>query len=236
MPLTNKLVLAFLLVTMVPLGMIIGVLHYTFVKHAERQVGTRLEDSVIQVGKSMNEFMFSCVRGVKDLAEDSELSSGDSDVIHLQLSRYIRSFPFFTEIMLVDVHGVVIASSSAPEVGTSLFTRFENTRDEFEQALHRAPGYVYINDLSVMSGSLRPLVAASKLRDVNLGIQMLTAVRDAAPKGRRARRQHRDRPLARFAERPQTKCPGRWVRLVAGWRGLDPDDHRSAGAFTLYAS
>ena len=35
MSLTKKLVLAFLLVTMVPLGAIIGVLHYTFVKHAK---------------------------------------------------------------------------------------------------------------------------------------------------------------------------------------------------------
>jgi hypothetical protein len=45
--------------------------------------------------------------------------------------------------MLVDVHGTVIASSSTPEVGTSFFTRFDDARDEFEQALHRALGYVY---------------------------------------------------------------------------------------------
>jgi hypothetical protein len=38
---------------------IIGVLHHTFVKHAEEQVGTRLEDSVIHAGKSVDEFMFS---------------------------------------------------------------------------------------------------------------------------------------------------------------------------------
>ena len=54
MSLTKKLVLAFLLVTVVPLGAIIAILDYTFVKHAEKQVGTRLEDSVIQVGKSMD--------------------------------------------------------------------------------------------------------------------------------------------------------------------------------------
>ena len=119
MSLTKKLVLAFLLVTMVPLGAIIGVLHYTFVKHAEEQVGTRLEDSVIQVGKSVDEFMFSCIRGMKDLAEDPELSSGDRDVTHKQLSRYIHSFPYFGEVMLVDAHGTVIASSSPSKVGTS---------------------------------------------------------------------------------------------------------------------
>jgi hypothetical protein len=62
MSLTRKLVLAFLLVTMIPLGTVIGLLYYTFVKHAEEQVGTRLEDNVIQVGNSMDEFMFGCIR------------------------------------------------------------------------------------------------------------------------------------------------------------------------------
>ena len=140
MALTKKLVLAFLLVTMVPLGAIIGVLHYTFVEHAEGQVGARLEDSVTQRGKSVDEFMFSCIRGMKDLAEDSELSSGDSDATHKHLSRYIHSFPYFDEVMLVDAQGTVIASSSPPEVGTSLFTRFDDTWHEFEQALHSSAG------------------------------------------------------------------------------------------------
>jgi two-component system sensor histidine kinase/response regulator len=178
--LTKKLVLAFLLVTMIPLGAIIGFLYYTFAQHAEEQVGTRLEDSVIQVGKSVDEFMFSCIRGMKDLAGDSELSSGDPDVIHKQLSRYIHSFPYFVEVMLVDAQGTVIASSSQLEVGKSLFTRFDNTRDDFEQALHSAPGYVYISDLNEIPETLRRVVAAGKLRDMDLGIQLLTAVQDAA--------------------------------------------------------
>jgi two-component system, sensor histidine kinase and response regulator len=177
MPLTNKLVLAFLLVTMIPLSTIIAVLHYSFVKHAEGQVGTRLEDSVIQVGKSVDEFMSSCIRGMKDLSEDTELTSGDRDLMHKQLSRYIHSFPYFGELMLVDAHGMVISSSSRAQVGTSFFTRFVNTRDQFDQALHRAPGYVFINDLS---DPLRRTVAAGKFHDVNLDIQMLTAVKDAA--------------------------------------------------------
>jgi signal transduction histidine kinase/ActR/RegA family two-component response regulator len=179
MSLTKKLVLAFLLVTMVPLCAIIGVLHYTFVKHAEAQVGTRLEDSVTQVGKSMDEFMFSCIRGMKDLAEDPELTSGDPDIIQNQLSRYIQSFPYFGEAMLVDADGTVIASSSPSKVGSSLFTRFDDTRDEFGQALHRSPGAVYISDLSQIPEPLRRRLAAGKLFDQNLDIQMLTAVQDA---------------------------------------------------------
>jgi PAS domain S-box-containing protein len=180
MALIKKLVLAFLLVSMVPLGAIIGVLHYTFVEHAEGQVGARLEDSVIQRGKSVDEFMFSCIRGMQDLAKDSELSSGDSAAILKHLSRYIHSFRYFGEVMLVDAQGMVIASSSPPEVGTSLFTRFDDTWHEFEQALHSSAGVVYISDLNEIPEPLRRVAAAGKLRDVDLDIQMLTAVQDAA--------------------------------------------------------
>jgi two-component system sensor histidine kinase/response regulator len=176
MSLTKKLVLAFLLVTMVPIGAIIGVLHYTFGRHAEEQVGKLLEGDVIQVGKSVDEFMFSCIRGMKDLAEDPELNSGDADVIDKQLSRYIHSFPYFREVMIVDTHGKVIASSSPGEVGTSLFTRFDDTRGKFEQALQRAPGYVDISDLNEIPESLRRMFATGRVTRMNLGIQMLTAV------------------------------------------------------------
>jgi hypothetical protein len=94
-PLTKKLVVAFLLVTMIPLSAIIGLLLYTFVKHAEEQVGTRLEDSVIQVGKGVDEFMLSCIRGMKDLAEDSELSSGDRAAIGKHFIQVRPLFPLF---------------------------------------------------------------------------------------------------------------------------------------------
>ena len=62
----HQLVLA-LLVTLVPLGVIIWVAHRTFVEQAERQVGGQLENSVAQVGKSMDEFMLKCTRELKSL-------------------------------------------------------------------------------------------------------------------------------------------------------------------------
>ena len=43
MSLTKKLVLAFLLVTLIPLGVVIWISHRTFSDQAEQQIGTRLE-------------------------------------------------------------------------------------------------------------------------------------------------------------------------------------------------
>jgi hypothetical protein len=79
MSLTKKLILAFLLVTVVPLGVVIWVSHWTFLKYAERQVGTRLEDSVVQVGRGMDEFMLDRIRDMQAIATEPELSSGDRD-------------------------------------------------------------------------------------------------------------------------------------------------------------
>ena len=60
MSLTQKLVLTFLLVTLIPIAVIIWVSRQTLLEQAQQQIGTRLEDSVVQVGKSMDEFMFNC--------------------------------------------------------------------------------------------------------------------------------------------------------------------------------
>jgi two-component system sensor histidine kinase/response regulator len=178
MSLTRKLVLAFLLVTMIPLGTVIGLLYYTFVKHAEEQVGTRLEDNVIQVGKSMDEFMFGCIRETKDFAEDSDLISGDRDAAQKQLSRDIYSFPYFGEVMLVDTHGMVTASSSASAAGTSLFSRFDDSRNEFEQALHSPPATVWVSAVANPPEHLHRADADGHPANVALRIQMLTPVQD----------------------------------------------------------
>jgi hypothetical protein len=48
MSLAKKLILAFLLMTVVPLGVIIWVSHRTLVEQAHQQIGTRLEDSLMR--------------------------------------------------------------------------------------------------------------------------------------------------------------------------------------------
>jgi PAS domain S-box-containing protein len=58
MSLTKKLVLALSLVTLIPLGVIL-VSHRTFVRQARQRIGTRLEDCVVEVGRSVDEFMFN---------------------------------------------------------------------------------------------------------------------------------------------------------------------------------
>ena len=156
---SKKLILAFLLVTLVPLGVIIWVSHRTFVEQAEQQIGARLEDNVVQVGRGIDEFMFNCIRDVKSLAADPALSPGDHELTAEHLSHFTYSFPYFDQVMLVDTQGGIVASSYSPSVGESLFTHFNNTRNEFELALHGPPGSVYISDLTDASEPLGQVLA-----------------------------------------------------------------------------
>ena len=145
MSLTKKFVLTFLLVTLIPIGVIIWVSRQTLVEQAQQQIGTRLEDSVVQVGKSMDEFMFNSIHNIQTMAADPDMSLGNLDIANRDLARLTYSFSFFDQVMLVNPQGVIIASSDSSSLGESLFTDFANTRNEFEMALRARPGSVYVS-------------------------------------------------------------------------------------------
>jgi hypothetical protein len=179
-PLTQKLVLAFLLVTVVPLGVIIWVSHHTVFEQAERQIGTQLEDSVMQVGKHMDEFMLTRTSALKSLVIDPDLSSGNPELIDKQLSSFVYSFPDFNEVLLADPYGRVIASSYKPNVGKLLFALFENTQDQFELACQGSPGSVYFSGVTNVSERLREAAAQGRLDNVAMDIHMFTVIKDGA--------------------------------------------------------
>jgi hypothetical protein len=124
MSLTKKLVLTFLLVTLIPIGVINWVSRETLVEQAQRQMGTRLEDSVVQIGKSMDEFMFNSIHHVEAMAANPDLSSGNLNVANGDLARLADAFSYFDRVMLVNPQGVIIAASDSSGLGESLFTHF----------------------------------------------------------------------------------------------------------------
>jgi PAS domain S-box-containing protein len=179
MSLTKKLVLGFLLVTLIPLDVIIWVSHRTFVQQAQQQIGTRLEESAVEAGRSIDEFMLSCIRDLKSLAAGPHLDSGDYNLRDEHLSRFTYSFPYFDQAMLVDIEGGIVASSYRPSVGESLFTHFPNTRAEFELALHSPAGSVSISDLADISEPGQAAAGGGQSQ-TPLAMQMLEPVQDSS--------------------------------------------------------
>jgi PAS domain S-box-containing protein len=166
--------------TLVPLGVIVWVSRRTFVDQAEHQIGTRLEDSAVLVGRSIDNFMINCVRGLRSLEAEPDLSTGDHALRDEQLSHFTYLFPYFDQVLLADTQGQIVASSNSLSAGKSLFTYLENTRDEFKQALQGPPGSVYISDPTVVSEPLRKATADGNLTSRFLNIQMLAPVQDGA--------------------------------------------------------
>jgi PAS domain S-box-containing protein len=178
MSLTKKLVLTFLLMTLVPLGVVIWVSRQTLVEQAQEQFGTRLKDSVVQVGKSMDEFMFNSIHNVQTMAANPDMCLGDLNIVNGDLARLTYSFSYFDQVMLVNPQGAIIASSDSTNLGRSLFTDFANTRNEFELAFRARPGSAYV----CLSDALIPLIhsAAEEGRSNRLlSIQILVPVQDS---------------------------------------------------------
>ena len=59
-------------------------------------------------------------------------------------------------------------------------THFENTRDEFEQAIHSPPGSVFISDWADVSTRLSKPTAGRRPTNRLLNVQMLAPVQDSA--------------------------------------------------------
>ena len=164
--------------TLIPLGVIIWVSHQTLVEQAQKQIGARLKDSVVQVGKSMDEFMFNSIRNIQTLAVNPDMSLENLDAADRDLARLTYSFSFFDEVMLVNPQGVVIASSDSSSLGESIFTHFANTRDGFELALRGGPGFVYVSNSGDGVESLSQAGADEQSKRL-LDIQITVPVQDS---------------------------------------------------------
>jgi PAS domain S-box-containing protein len=178
MSLTKKFVLTFLLVTLIPIGVIVFVSRQTLVEQAEQQIGTRLEDSAVQVGKSMDEFMFNSIRNIQTMAANPDMGSGNLGVANGDLARLTYSFSFFDQVMLVNSQGVIIASSDSTTLGRSLFTDFAHIRNDFEIAFRAGPGSAYVS-LTDAPEPLSHIAAETHRNDRFLNIQILVPVQDS---------------------------------------------------------
>ena len=152
--------------------MVIWVSRQTLVEQAQQLIGTQLKDSVVQVGKSMDEFMFNSLRNVQTMAANPDLSLRDLNEANRDLARLTYSFSFFDQVMLVNPQGVIIASSDSASLGQSLFTDFANTRNEFEMAVRARPGSAYVS-LTDASKPSNDTTAEERRSKRLLGIQSL---------------------------------------------------------------
>ena len=178
MSLTNKFILTFLLVTLIPIGIIILVARQNIAEHSQQEVGIRLEDSVVQVRKGMDEFLSNSIHNIQTMAANPDLNLSNLDSANRDLARLTYSFSYFAQVMMVNRVGVIIASSDDTSIGVSLFRDFPNTRSEFALAFAARSGSAYLS-MTDPSGPPNPAVTKDRQGNRLLQIQILAPVKDS---------------------------------------------------------
>ncbi|MFL5401816.1 MAG: response regulator [Gemmatimonadales bacterium] len=152
MQLRPKLLLAFLLVSILPLA-VLGVLVYrSTVRHTERLVGHRLQANVVQVADAIDELMRDCTEDMHRFGGTRLFARGRPADISTELRLETSARPFYSQLLYVDAAGLVLAASDGAIVGRRLLELHPDLADEFRQALAGVPGEAYISDLSDTTG------------------------------------------------------------------------------------
>ena len=94
MSLSRKLLLAFVILAIGPLAAVILVFRLTFAPKAEWMVGGRLQDNAVQTARAVGNFMLTCLRDFKALAEAVELlrDSHSPATISSRLARHTYAY------------------------------------------------------------------------------------------------------------------------------------------------
>src|SRR5688500_6123384 len=124
------------------------VVHDIASRQAEDVDGTRLEDNVRRAGEVIDEFVMTCARDAQATA-NALTGSHTGPVNRSQLlSALVETYPYLTELNVVDRAGRVLESSSANNTGHSLYATYPELEPHVAQAFASARGEVTISDLS----------------------------------------------------------------------------------------
>jgi signal transduction histidine kinase/CheY-like chemotaxis protein len=143
----RQLLLILVLVGVLPL-LIAGTIVFALsVRQGEDLVGSHLEDNVQRVGQTIDDFVMNAMQDAR--ASALALSArvyGNGPSARL-LARLGETYPYFSELMVVDREGAIVASLRGPKVGESLLASHDELWPHLQSAFAGTAGQVYISDL-----------------------------------------------------------------------------------------
>jgi methyl-accepting chemotaxis protein len=147
--LRNKLVLAFLLVSVIPLVIVSVGLYFQTTREARRVVVESLKDANGSVATALNTFMNQrCGDALTwaslDSMRESIVVSEVRDKAAQQLKDFMKYYGAYEAILLLDANGVCIVSNRADLVGRDFAKEFS-----FTKAMKGKPGRVAVSNAGV---------------------------------------------------------------------------------------
>jgi hypothetical protein len=140
MRLRPKLLIAFLSLTMLPLGLLGVMLYRSTVLHTERLIGRRLKDNVLQAAEAIDGFMGDRVEDMRFFSQSAAFVGGRPSAISAQLGLDVTAHPFYSQLLYVGARGRVLAASDSASVGKQLLDLHPDLADEARGAAADAPG------------------------------------------------------------------------------------------------
>jgi PAS domain S-box-containing protein len=168
MTLRGKLVLAFVAVTAIPFLALVWMLSISTIRQSETFVGARLQDSVSQAARLIDQFMISSLREMKAFAAAPIYGGSDIRAISGPLEQLTYFYPYYSEISLVTAEGIVVASSNSQRIGSRLEEAHRATAAELARAVRGESGSVFVTFADNHAAS-----------SADLHLELLAPVRDA---------------------------------------------------------
>jgi PAS domain S-box-containing protein len=175
MTLIQKLLGAVLVTVIGPTAVVIAVLWTNTLRNSERLVGARLQDNIVQAAHSIDDLMLNYVRDMQSIGSSTFLFKASPADISTRLTSYTQIYPYFAQLVLCDLEGRIRASSHAPDIGASVFSRWDNLEDEFRSAKTQKVRAVLISDLPDLTAAERRMVAQGQ-KGLELSLQLVVPV------------------------------------------------------------
>src|SRR6266853_29479 len=149
MQLRPKLLLAFLVVSLLPLAVLGWMIYRSTIAHTERLVGRRLQGNVQQVADAIDEFMEYRQDDMRRFGETQLFARARPSEISADLRLEVRTHPLlYSELLYVEGTGRVLAASDSASVGRQVLDLHPDLAQEVRDARAAPPGVSYISDLT----------------------------------------------------------------------------------------
>jgi PAS domain S-box-containing protein len=147
----KKFQIAFILTFIILVVSIMSVIYFTLANKFEQKEGNRLNVSLRNSAKEIDDFMFTRVADFNVLSNNPLFSSSSSEITSQYLVRVVEQYPFYSKFFFVNKKGIILSSTNEKLIGEDLLQLEPGLQDEFIKTISGGNEEVFISDLSITS-------------------------------------------------------------------------------------
>jgi hypothetical protein len=147
MRLRTKLLLSFVGLVLMPGAAILISLYLSMVRHSEETAAQRLQDSVAQAARAMDDYIQTRGEDLRVLSLSPVFHQATAHEISAYLALRAKYFPDYKLFYHADNSGTIVAASSTNAIGQSFFKLFPALTESFRKAVTSSPDALFATEL-----------------------------------------------------------------------------------------